>query len=306
MEWGKPSFSKPDSSLLGKINSIQELFDLFFRLSKVNSLERGFTTPPEYLYHVIQVALTSGAQIETINKNDDVSSGLNYGYLYEQISTLIYAFVHDIGSAVEMGANHTRVGEYIAETVGFDSPVSKFTVDHHHFGLSIRDKLKGYILNKINGTFTENKSDYVAGVLNGEKDIELEKILKPMTKFFLQRFGVSGATVLIADSSKTYTDKDNPFVPKIAMFNQGLAKELISNQIDKGRYVANSDEALVEAVGTRFILYLIKYLTEEYGLDYERAIEKAKEQYQEFGKQFVQDNWQETISRNCDNVGKEV
>lgn len=268
-----------------KIDSLMDLFNLVIDLAKTGQ-EFDENKPSEYLFHIMQVVVTSGALMQTMPEYDN---------LYSQITPIIYGLAHDIGRGIDMGPNHTYAGEAITQHLGLNDKVCRFTLDHHHFGLSIRQKLKEYILLKVNGMFSEDGPGFVKAILEGEKDTDLKKVLNPLIKFFIQRYDIAGATVLIADSSKIYTDKNNPFLPEIGLFNKRVAFELIKNQIDKGRYGINSNEALVEAVGTRFIFSLINYLTNKHGMIYEKAIMIAKERYEQYGEQLIKDKWSEMM-----------
>lgn len=226
--------------------------------------------PPEYLFHVDQVDSVAANIVGTSILADDPE------VLFR---THELAYTHDLGRAVHMGKYHPVVGARMLEHMQADDAAIDFAVDHHRMGLGL-PQLGEY-------SRAQAAIDYQEGRSN------VDPVL-----IFHETYGLAGCAVLIADSSKAYTDPDNPNMSRIAPFSEELFEELMQRQFRlneenpaKG-YAPGSARHRTEIAGRDMILRMIDFLRDQYGIDYIRAIEQSQQDVPTRDAH-VHDMWQE-------------
>lgn len=277
---------------------IDFLFLIFQKYYVRTGAEVSSDLPPKSLYHIFQVEIIAKALAANSNTREPF-----FGLTPEQVASC-YALIHDIGRALDMPL-HPFAGYIMTKTAikqnngndtsDFNKKLQRFTLAHHTFGLGFDTEFLGKIKNSIN--------------LSGQKvEVDSEKLNQIFDELY-EIYGLGGLCAQVADLSKERTEEYMYYVPGIYSLEQGLS--LVENQINKYEewqksimngnplnlpklgYPRDSEQYKTELHGIYFIQYLIQYLKDRFGINYEQCIQDSQTQMDSMAEE-IELRWRET------------
>ncbi|HLL60250.1 MAG TPA: hypothetical protein VK338_00905 [Candidatus Nitrosocosmicus sp.] len=257
------------------------LFNVYL---SANVQENPGHNPPEHSYHIEQVYLVGFNMLRTMN---EVTQN-DFDALTEK------AYGHDMGRAWSKGLGHLTFGKQALEILDADKNLADYAVEHHKWGLIAYEE---DVIKEVQEVLPSNKK--LDDILDGFYDDSLKFVFKEIYDQMLEKYGISGLVILVADNSKDYTDPSSKYMTNISAFDKRLAKKLIETQLNRNRYLPDSIDHLIEVIGTRYTHYILKRLTKDYGLNYKSAIESAKQEWPAY-KQKVDEAWETALQLQCE------
>jgi len=269
-----------------------------YRNFKEAYLEIGATPPeiiPESLVHIEQVSLVA----ECIAGD----TARMYGYTHDigrlrDVEALLHdATLTDKKNKLYNSNNHPLAGNFILRSEQFHELYSLFALDHHQMGLGFpivgRPSVKQIIVG----------GDGLIGTRSVEEIPEAD-ILKGIHHIDAL-YGAAGIAAILADLSKAYTIQNGVASnrPTIAAFSKENAQLLIERLLLKGDMKEGDERHKTELLGVRYILRMIDFLKESYGIDYGNAIQEAQRRWEGTKnaepavKDKIQQQWNQTIAK---------
>ncbi|CAN5146397.1 hypothetical protein BH11PAT1_BH11PAT1_7730 [soil metagenome] len=236
--------------------------------------------------HIFQVALIA----RLIVKHSDVS---NKNVLMDQAER--YGLTHDRGRLDDLfaleddakykrkedkkynGNNHPIAGMLRLEAEGFTPLYQEMALDHHLMGM-------GHSLTHRPALGIEIKKKLAM------PGADKAQILRDGVATLDTRYGIAGLALILADLSKDYPyfdqqgnvkpeDEYRKHTSSIEAFSSTLGDKLVNRQLHENHFPPNKERHQSEILGKDFVLTMIDFVKEKYGVDYEAAIVDAKGQW---------------------------